>query len=300
MPGAEGAKKVVLVEDRLGSISNVAEFGELSGQRREGGVVADGVSVLAFVKGVLDIGGEVTEELLGKGAGPCRDGGGGTGVEGGDERAELVEDLRGGVEGFLAGGRVEASGGKLPQCVEDGLSGGVVADSSAYIIRLEEGAEASEVTSASEHGQRVVVRDWGQGGGLGWISGRPSCGNGGPEFRREGNGAIEEVEVTVILGVVGGGRGGDGRSHGGRDGWGGSASGGSSRVNGGVVIEFLGVLSGFGFVGGFGLAVVFAGGGSSRIQGKARGFVGGCGGGVVGEAGRELKDERGGLGAERG
>ena len=65
--------------------------------------------------------------------------------------------------GFLPRRGVEASCSELAKCVEDGLSGGVVADVDADVVGLEEGAETGEVAVTEECGKGLVGGD-GNGG----------------------------------------------------------------------------------------------------------------------------------------
>ena len=75
---AKGAQERMFVVDNLSSLSEGAELGKLGGQSGEGGMVFNGVGGVAFVEAVLQVGVQVCEELLGKGAWPggncCRGG----------------------------------------------------------------------------------------------------------------------------------------------------------------------------------------------------------------------------------
>ena len=54
---------------------------------------------------------------------------------------------------FLAGGWVEAGRGELTQVMENGLSGGFVADIGTNVVGFEERAETLKVAGAEEGGK---------------------------------------------------------------------------------------------------------------------------------------------------
>ena len=66
-----------------------------------------------------------------------------------------MEDLHGGVVGFLAGNGVKTRGGELAEFVEYCLGGGFIRDGGADIILFKEMAETGEVTRARERRESV-------------------------------------------------------------------------------------------------------------------------------------------------
>ena len=79
--------------DLLSQAANTAEFMELGRQGCECGVVGEGDCVAAAVQAVLDVLGEVGQELLGQGARPGGNGGWCCGVQGRGERHKRQLDV---------------------------------------------------------------------------------------------------------------------------------------------------------------------------------------------------------------
>ena len=86
-------------------------------------MILDRVGVASLAQAVLEVGAEVGKELLRERTGPSGDGGWVGGVERGNERPEILEDLHWCMERLLAVARVKARGGELTKLVKDGLGG---------------------------------------------------------------------------------------------------------------------------------------------------------------------------------
>ena len=200
-------------------------------------MVLNGVGITAFVKAVLEVRGEVSEKLLSKGTGPSRNGSGAGGVKRGNERAEILEDLHGGVGGFLAGVGVEARRGKLAKFVKNSLGGGFIRDGSADVVLLQEVAKTGEVAVARESGKGI---SGGRAGEDFWVGGEAKgkamvgVHGSGAEFSFKGCRAREELKRAVIVGVSGGRRCGNSRAHGSGNGGVGSGWRGVVGGSGGV------------------------------------------------------------------
>ena len=186
--------------------------------------------MFAAVQALLDIGGKVGQELLGKGAGPAGDGARRGRIESGNEGEEGAEDVGWGVRRLLAANRVEAVSCELAELVEDGLGGGFVANRDADIIDVEEVREAGEVTGAEDVAEDVGGFSGVESEGMGWVTsvdGRSS----GAKSLGEGSGGLKEGKVAIIIG-----KGGASRDAGAHAGGNGRVSGGSGGGIGGVGI----------------------------------------------------------------
>ena len=147
LTAAKGAHEGVIIVDKLGCVGEVAKLSELVEECGERFVDLDSACVLSFVKAIPDFTTQVVEELLGEGAQSGRDSGGQRGVEGGDERAQVLAHLQGCVVSFLAGRRVKAGESELAELVEDILGGGFIGDGGTEVIMLHECAEASKAAA---------------------------------------------------------------------------------------------------------------------------------------------------------
>ena len=167
-------------------------------------MVTNGMSEASLVKAVLEVRIEVREELLSEGTGPSGDGNGGGGVKGGDEGAEVLEDLHGSVVRFLARTRVEARRGELTELVEHSLSGGLVGDGGTDVILFKKVAKTGKIALAREGrkgvGKGIASKGFGAGGGAKGKTGVsvywPST-----EFGFESSSVGEELEGAVVIGV---------------------------------------------------------------------------------------------------
>ena len=102
------------------------------------------------------------------------------------------------------------------------LGGGFIRDGGADVILFEEVAETGEVTRARKRREGVsrlaAEKSFRSGRGTHGLAG-VSVNGTSAEFFNEGGVVVKESERTVVVGVSGGRGGGDGRSHGSRDGW---------------------------------------------------------------------------------
>ena len=188
-----------VVVDVLGSIGQASEFSELEMEGSEGGVFFKVEGAAAFVKAVLEIGGEVGEELLRQGAGPGRDGSRGGRVEGGRQGEEFAKHLRGRVVGFLFRGVVEAGSSELAELVEDSLGSGFIADDCADVVAFQEVGENSKVARPEDLREEVneVGGSWGLGGRALRVGVDCGVGSKGGSKLSEG---FEEAKVAVVVG----------------------------------------------------------------------------------------------------
>ena len=87
-----------------------------------------------------------------KGAEPGCHSEGRAGVQGGNEGAEVLEDLGGGVVGLLTGCGVKVRGCQLAEFVEDCLGGRVIVDFNNNADSFQDGTEAGLVAGSDEGG----------------------------------------------------------------------------------------------------------------------------------------------------
>ena len=136
--------------------------------------------------------------------------------------------------GFLAGTSVKARGSELREFMEHCLGGGFIRDGGADVILFKEVAKTGEVARARERregiGRLAAEKSFRSGRDTHGLTG-VSVNDTSAEFFNEGGLVVEESEGTVVVWVSGGQGGGDGGSHGSRDGWGRSCRG---RVGRGV------------------------------------------------------------------
>lgn len=102
-------------------------------------MISEMVGGTTFVEALLDVGGEVGEELLSEGSGPGGNAGRAGAIKSGDKREEGLEHVGRRMKSFLASGRVEASGGEGSEGVKDRLSGRFVTNDRANVVVFEEG-----------------------------------------------------------------------------------------------------------------------------------------------------------------
>ena len=97
---------------------------------------------------------------------------------------------------------VEAGSCELAELVEDGLSGGFVANRDADIIDVEEVREAGEVTGAEDVAEDIGGFSGVEGEGMGWVT-SVNSGSGGTKSLGEGSSGLEEGKVAIIIGEGG-------------------------------------------------------------------------------------------------